>query len=315
MIDAYAHIGMPRFQTADGYRGLMAELGIRKALVCPFDACPDLCRVHAALADGSGNFRGLGLVLGRDRAEKEAGLKAQLDAGFCGLRLGVHEILADPWVLDRLGERQALPFVTGENGLAGAAKLLVEHLERYRDSHVIGGHFAGPTETGVLMAAGPVRQLFHHPRFSVVFSRQGIFPKATIEAWADALVEILGWDRILWATEAPVLIWRDEKVLETPDWIERYPLTPAEREAFFTGNSQRLIFDLPQANPKPLTLPFDPFAFDPDRRVPMWPFGLSMSTKLPGRLVEGWRQWGGEARGPLSHYLDEVLDRALPRFE
>ncbi len=53
----------------------------------------------------------------------------------------------------------------------------------------------------------------------VFLAAEGIFPKATIEAWADALVEILGWDRIFWATEAPVLIWRDEKVLETPNWI------------------------------------------------------------------------------------------------
>lgn len=315
MIDAYAHIGMPRFQTTAGYRSLMADLGIRKALVCPFDACPDLHRVHAALSDGSGNFRGLGLVLGHNRAEKEKGLQAQLDAGFCGLRLSVGEILADPWALDWLGERGGLPFVVGEKALEGAADLLVAHLERFPDSHIIGGHFAGPTDISILTRPGAVRDLFNHPRFNVVFSRQGIFPKGVIKAWADALVEILGWDRILWATEAPVLIWRDEPVLETPNWIERYPLTPAEREAFFTGNSQRLIFDLPQATPKPLELPFDPFAFDPDRRVPMWPFGLSMSTKLPGRLVEGWREWGGEARGPLSHYLDEVLDRALPRFE
>jgi hypothetical protein len=166
----------------------------------------------------------------------------------------------------------------------------------------------------VLDVPGAARDLFRHPRFSVVFSRQGIFPEAIINAWADALVEVLGWDRILWATEAPVLIWRDETVRNTPNWIERYPLTPAVRDAFFTGNSQRLIFDRPIAVPTPLRLPFDPFQFDPGRRVPMWPSGLSMSTTLPGRLVEGWRQWGGEARGPLSHYLDEILDQALPRF-
>ncbi len=240
MIDAYAHIGMPRFQTADGYRGLMAELGIRKALVCPFDACPDLYRVHAALADGTGNFRGLGLVLGRDRAEKEAGLRAQLDAGFCGLRLGVHEILADPWVLDWLGERQALPFVTGENGLAGAAKLLVEHLERYPDGHVIGGHFAGPTETGVLMAAGPVRELFHHPRFSVVFSVQVLFPKATIERGMGRCPgrnPRLG-SYLLGNRSPGADLARRESARDTELDRARYPLElPAQREAFFTGNS------------------------------------------------------------------------------
>jgi hypothetical protein len=190
MIDAYAHIGMPRFQTADGYRSLMRDLGITKALVCPFDACPDLLRVHAALSDGTGDFRGLGLVLGRDRAEKENGLEAQIGSGFCGLRLSVDEILGDPWVLDWLGERAALPFVVGENALSRAADLLVEHLQRFPASHIIGGHFAGPTDTKVLDVPGAARDLFHHPRFSVVFSRQGIFPEAIINAWADALVEV-----------------------------------------------------------------------------------------------------------------------------
>src|ERR1700739_1399922 len=118
MIDAYAHIGMPRFQTADGYRSLMHDLGIRKALVCPFDACPDLFRVHAALSDGTGDFRGLGLGLGRDRAKKESGGEAQLEAVFCVLRLSVDEIRGDPWVLGWLGERGALPFVVGENALS-----------------------------------------------------------------------------------------------------------------------------------------------------------------------------------------------------
>ena len=45
----------------------------------------------------------------------------------------------------------------------------------------------------------------------------------------------------------------------------------------------------------------------------MWPFGLSMDTGLPGRLIHGWIKWGGEDRGPLSAYLDDVLDQALPR--
>src|ERR1700744_2437099 len=121
MIDAHAHIGMARVPRTAGYRALMSDLGIKKALVCPFDACPDLHRVHAALSDGTGDIRGLGLVLGPDRAEKEKGLEAQLDAGFCGLRLSVGEILADPWVLDWLGEHKGLPFVVGEKGLQGAA--------------------------------------------------------------------------------------------------------------------------------------------------------------------------------------------------
>ena len=87
----------------------------------------------------------------------------------------------------------------------------------------------------------------------------------------------------------------------------------AQRAAFFTDNAQRLIFSRPGADPHPLRLPFDPRSFEVSRSVPMWPFGLSMDTGLPGRLIHGWIKWGGEDRGPLSAYLDDVLDQALPR--
>jgi len=50
------------------------------------------------------------------------------------------------------------------------------------------------------------------------------------------------------------------------------------------------------------------------RDTPMWPFGLSMDTALTGRLVAAWMEWGGEARGPLRAYLQEVLDGALPQL-
>lgn len=312
MIDAYAHVGLPRFQTVANHLAVMESMGIRKALVCAFDSCTDLATVHRAVALNPLRFRGLGLALGRDRGETEHAIARQIEAGFVGLRVNVSDLRDRPWILDALRRHGGFAFMVGQNALADAALDLLRYLDSAADALVVGGHFAGPADPAMLERPGPVRELFGHPRFAVVMSRQGIFARAQIETWALALIEVVGWTRLLWGTEAPVLYWRDEPVRTTPGWIERFRPSPAERAAFFTDNAQRLIFDRPAAPPAPLGLPFDPAAFELPREVPMWPFGLPMDTGLPARLIDGWMAWGGEARGPLSAYLGEVLDKALP---
>ena len=269
--------------------------------------------MHAALSAADGRFRGLGLPLGLDRSETERAVLAQLDAGFAGLRLSGADVRDRPWLLDLLAARGAFPLVCGENALAEGAAALCAYLDATPDGLVVGGHFAGPTDPRTLDTDPAVRDLFAHPRFVVVWSRQGIFPPELLDAWATALKDRMGWERMLWGSEAPVLFWRDEPVRETPGWIERFAPTDAQRTAFFTGNSERLIFARPVPPPALLRMPFDPWRDDPRRDTPMWPFGLSMDTALTGRLVHGWMEWGGEPRGPLRAYLQEVLDCAFPQ--
>ncbi|GLQ55602.1 amidohydrolase family protein [Devosia nitrariae] len=312
MFDAYAHLGVPRFQTLEDYKETMRLLGIEKALVCPFDACPDLDEVHRAMSDPAGAFLGIGLPLGGNRTEVEAGLHAQLDAGFIGLRISTGEMKQWPFVLDILGERRALPFIVGQDGLREVADALLTHLVRYPDNNVISGHFSGPAAPTILDEPA-LAALYAHPRFSVVFSRQGIFEASLIDRWADALLDRLGWERILWGTESPVLFWRDEPAAPTRQWIERFKPSPEQREAFFGGNASRLI-ETHRRPVKPLSMPFDPWKDNPHRRSPFYPFGINVRSDIGGRLVHGWIAWGGETRGPLSHYIDEVLDKILPDF-
>ena len=303
---------MPRFQTASNHLAVMDKMGISKALICAFDSCTDLYTVNSATVRHPERFRALGLALGRDRSEVERCISLQIAAGFVGLRVNVSDLGDRPWILEYLAKNGGFPFMVGQNGLSEAAPLLLRYLDSASDAVVVGGHFAGPTESILLERAGPVRDLFRHPGYSVVMSRQGIFPRAQIESWAMALIEILGWNRIIWGTEAPVLYWRDEPVFNSHKWIDRFRPSEAERHAFLEGNAQRIIFDRPAAPASKLTLPFDPEIYEITRSVPMWPFGIPMDTKLPSRLIYGWMKWGGEARGPLSAYLGEILDQALP---
>ncbi len=310
MIDAYAHVGLPRFMSLDAYRQVMDWLGIRKALLASFDSCPDLAMIHRAFSGPDGTaFRGLGLPLGDGRDTIRRCVEAQLDAGFAGLRVTAADVAAQPWLLDQLGERGGLVLVVGD--LGPVAEPLLGYLERHSDGLVLGGHFSAPGEPLVLGEA-PLRPLVEHPRFAVVCSRQGHFPADLVEPWMRALIERIGWRRLLWGSEVPVIFWRDEPVKATPHWIERFAPSAAERADFLAGNAERLIFSRPAPALASLDLPFDPLQRLSARPAPMWPFGVAVPTDIAGRLVAGWLAWGGEDRGPLGTYLAEVLDGALP---
>ncbi len=311
MIDGYAHLGLPRFWALQDYRQIMDLVGIAKAMVCPFDSCPDIAECHRAIAAAPELFRGYGLVLGRDRAEMESGLHAQLEAGFDGVRLGDTKIAELPWILDVLGREGAIPLTVGTRGLAVASPALVGFLDRYPKSIVVSAHFAGPTDPDALRQPGPVRALFSHPRFYVVMSRQGMFNAAVLKPWAEALIEIVGWQRLMWGSEAPVPIWRDEKLQRTPDWIAQFHPDADQRHAFFTGNGARAVFSRPQRPVRKLALPFDPWAHEVKLPAPMFPFGLSADTRIPARLVQAWLAAGGEEKQPLSAFLSAILDQAL----
>ena len=312
MIDGYAHLGLPRFWALRDYQQIMELLGIARAMVCPFDSCPDIAECHRAIAAAPDRFRGYGLVLGRDRAEMERGLHAQLDSGFDGVRLGDAKIVEQPWVLDVLGREGAIPLTVGSRGLVAAAPALVGFLDRYPSAQIVSAHFAGPTDPVVLRQPGPVRDLFSHPRFLVVMSRQGMFNAAMLKPWAEGLIETVGWQRLMWGSECPVPIWRDEKLQRMPAWIEQFGPDDEQISAFFTGNGARAVFSRPQRPVRPLALPFDPWDYEVKLPAPMFPYGLTADTQIPGRLVRAWLAAGGETRQPLSAFLSAVLDKALP---
>lgn len=315
VVDAYAHVGLPRFLDLADYRALMAENGITRAVLSAFDSSPDLRALHAALCSSPSAFRVLGVPLGDGRAETEAGVRAQLAAGFSGLRLTAEDVRERPWLLDALGRASGVAVVCGPVADPEVAAALLRHLAAYDRCAVVAGHFGTVADPGVL-ASGPVADLFAHPRFSVVFSRHGGYPAHAVERWAEAVVARTGWRRVLWGSEVPVLFLRDETVAGALSWVDRLGPTERERADFLAGNAERLYFSRPVGDGRgavpPLELPFEPARRAVDRPSALLPNGLAFDQRLAGRLVRGWLAWGGAARGTPGAYLVEVLDGALP---
>jgi predicted TIM-barrel fold metal-dependent hydrolase len=310
VIDAYAHVGPPRFPHIDDYRIVMAEAGIGRALLCSFDSSPDFVHLHAVLARWPTQFRVIGVPLGNDRAEVQAGVEAQLAAGFSGLRLTETDVMERPWLLERLGQAGAVTLVSGKLSAPAPASALLGYLERYPDAVLVGCHFAGGGEPAALQS-GAAAALFSHPNFLVNFSRHGAFDPAKLEAWARAVIDRVGWQRVLWGSETPILFWRNETMASALRWCDRLAPTDAERRAFFSGNAERLYFSK-DVRLDALQLPFDPQQRTVIRPAGMWPTGLPLDQRLAGRLVHAWLQLAPAERGTLQDYLETVLDRCLP---
>jgi hypothetical protein len=308
LIDAYAHVGLPRFQSVADYDASMVREGIGGAVLCAFDSSPDLEGIHAAFTQRPDRFRGLGVPLGRDQAEVESAAEAQLAAGFSGLRLSDVDVAERGFLLDMLARRGRIAIVCGRPSGVETAQALIAHLERKPEAIVIGGHFAGAGDPR-LLESGVVAELFSHPRFYVVFSRHGGYPEATIRLWAQALIDLVGWSRLMWGSEAPVLYWRNETLKSAIAWVDAFRPTPDQRARFLSGNASALYFARP-VEAAPLRMPFEPR--ERVRVIPatMWANALPIDQGLAGRLVAAWLAAGGV--GTLGQYLEGVLDEALP---
>lgn len=311
-IDAYLHIGLPRFQSIANAVSVMDRFDIEKALICPFETCPDLAAVHAGMLAAPERFLAVGIPVGASDDAVADAIRAQFAAGFAGLRLSGEDVRNRPWILDLIGEAGGFALVCTNNALAAEAGRLLAYLHRYDSALVIGGHFAGPTDPTVLSSDPRVAELFAHERFAVVFSRHGLFPTAVLDPWVSAVIGAVGWDRICWGSEAPVLYWRDETMADALRWVDGLGPSESERERFFFGNAERLLFDRPRAEPAPLRLPFDPFTVVERWPAAMWPHGLLLDDALAGRLVNAWLGAGGDRIGPLRSYVERMLDEQLP---
>ncbi len=311
VIDAYSHVGLPRFQDLVSYQTVMGSAGVRSAVLSAFGSSPDLGGLHRAISSAPEHYRAAGIPIGRTRKEVENGIRAQSNAGFTIMRLDDEDIRDRPWLLQVLAERTMVVLVCGAAfSTEDGARLLLQHLERHPDAAVVGGHFGGPRDPKVL-DSGAVRELFGHGRCAVVFSRHGGFRPHVVEPWAQALLELTGWKRVMWGAESPVLHWRNETVLSALSWIDRFSPSQEDRLAYLGGNARRVFFS-EDISPGPLRLPFDPWESSTRLPAQLWANGLPLDQEIAGRLVQGWVSEGGPETGPLGAYAERVLDRSLP---
>jgi predicted TIM-barrel fold metal-dependent hydrolase len=222
--------------SAEEYIALLNANGAEAAIVGTAATCPDLMELSRAAVKYPGRLRSIGMAMGRTPEEKLACISAQMDCGFTGIRLPADLVAKQPQLLDVVGKASGTPYIEGNQGYRVAARVLLDFLDRYPNCVVCGTHFAGPTDPGIFSREELVGRLFGHPRFLVIFSRQGYMDQDPLKIWSRAVVELTGWDRILYGSEFPVALWRDETYQSTQGWIDQAGLKPTsdERTIFVT---------------------------------------------------------------------------------
>lgn len=306
IIDAYAHIGQPRFQSLGGYQQQMRSAGITAAVLCSFDSSPDLTAIHDGLTEPRSRFRGIGIPLGNDRDELTAAVTGQLAAGFSGIRLSGTDIAERSWLLELITAHGGIPLVCANAGDPVIAAVLVDHLGRSPDSRLVLGHFGGLPDP-VLLDTGVVADLFANPAVSVIFSRQGGYPDH-VRLRAERLVAVCGWRRVLWGSESPVLYWRNERLDAALSWIDELAPTREQRHDFLGGNARRLFFDS-EPVVRPLTLPFDPWQRANVIRAFAFAKGVDLDQHTVGAIVQAWLADG--QTGTFGEYTERLLKQAL----
>ena len=247
IVDAYGHAGLPRFVSADQYMAMMDAQGVEQAMVCTAETCPDLREVTRAIVEHGDRFRGAGIPIGKTPEEMVGAITAQMEAGFLGIRLADGLIVEYPQVLDAIGALGGIPFVVGSKGLQSAAGHLTAFLKKYPKLVVCGAHFAGGGDPDLLTTDPVLAALYANPRFLVIFSRQGAYKQEELVPWAKAVVQRVGWGRVMFGSEFPVLLWRDETYAAAGAWIDTAGLNPTgnDRANYFGVNATRYLFSRP----------------------------------------------------------------------
>ena len=87
IIDAYAHVALPRFLALEDMLRLMDRENVSAALLSTAETCPDLLEISRALVAHPNRFRAVGMPVGRTPEHARAAIQAQLASGFSGIRL------------------------------------------------------------------------------------------------------------------------------------------------------------------------------------------------------------------------------------
>jgi predicted TIM-barrel fold metal-dependent hydrolase len=306
IIDAWGHVSLPRFLSAEEFLAIMDANGVEAAIVGTAATCPDLRELSRAALEYGDRLRAIGMPMGRTPQERIDCVTAQMECGFAGIRLQAELIAKEPELLDIVGKAGGTPYLEGSEGYRVGAARLLEFLERYPDCVVAATHFAGPTGPAIFSKEESVARLFRHPRFLVIFSRQGYMDQDMLRVWTRAVVELTGWERIMYGSEFPVALWRDETYRSTQGWIDAAGLKPssAERNKFSYENAHRHFF----TERRPARLIDAKWSrTDWKTDAPVWLFqkrGVDLPEEVHRKILRAYLAKGGDAR--LGSYRDFV---------
>ncbi len=262
-IDAYAHVGTPRFGTAPEALGMFERSGIEKGVLVLGPGVPDFQSLYEARQMAGDRIRYMGIPIGETESQRNELAELQLHMGISGMRLMPFEIAPNPLILQKLGERGLWLYAINPHQDGDVTRLLLQWVEEYPEGRIASPHFLFPAAISEAADDPAVlRELLQHPRFYAILSRHGgasrqNYPHADLLRWTSEVLDLVTWDRVMWGSEHPVLYWRNECVQGAWEWIQRVGLEVSQGDLrrFYRGNAQRLFFDEAAPEMEPIDIP------------------------------------------------------------
>lgn len=297
IVDAYGHVGLPRFGSLEQARAVAEVFAVERSVLVLGPMVPDYETLFRAIADYPDTLRGIGIPFGEKEAQQRQIAEVQLRAGVAGLRLSGSEMLNCPAVPELVGQCGRWIYAVGIIDNPAAVEFLLNWLQRYPSCRVAAPHFLCVHRGEI---AAPLAALISHPRFYPIFSRHGgldsqqPYPHMDLAPWVESVLALCGWERALFGSEYPVIFWRDETYASCLDWMrELQPQTSAtELAGFFGETAKKLLFEEMQPPREEVVIPsWVGEQFDHSRTVPLWD-GSEVSMEAIG----GW----------LAAYVEEL---------
>jgi hypothetical protein len=315
VVDAYMHVGQPRFGSAAEALMVCDRWGIDKTILVLGPGIPDIAALAQAQRARPGAVRTMGIPYGDTREQRLACGEACFEAGAIGLRLQSDEALANPTLMAQLGERGGWAYATDPLRSPRHTEFYLEWLARFPQARIGAPHFLGPDVAR--LDNNLAERLLTHPRFHAILSRQGQCasreppPHRDLKPWVERVIGWCGWTRILWGSEYPVLYWRNEQIDRARHWLLALgvKVDKGDYAAFCGGNAQRLFFSTPASAATFSALPDWLSDFPTTRPVtlaPNGPFALPMDVYEP-LLSDYLRRNNPDAPLSFEAYLVEQL--------
>lgn len=264
LVDAYCHIGDPKYGTLSDVDQFLNRLSIKQAVLALGPGIPDLPSLIRSRETYGDRVRYMGIPFGETEAQRRELGELQLKIGISGMRLMPSELEQNRSLIDQLGEAGLCLYAINPFGSSAAIHFLLDWLERYPSGTVASPHFlrARPMAAQV-EDVGLFKSLLQHPRYYAIFSRQGgtgttePYPHRDLLPWVEEIAELVTWRRILWGSEFPIIYQRNEQPEEARDWLLDLGirLTHQEQADFYANNTQRLLFEAPPPAMEAIEIP------------------------------------------------------------
>ena len=273
LVDAYMHVGSPRFGTTEQALATCDRWGIKKAVLVLGPGVPDVRAIYDAACARPDSVRTIGVPFGDTPDRRTECVELCIEAGAVGVRLQGNEPIENPAILDLIGKAGLWVYATDPLRSAQHAALFSEWLENYPTARIAAPHFLRPA-TEPLESADAER-LVAHTRFFPIFSRHGgvgsahRYPHTDLRPWVKRVIELCGRERVLWGSEYPVLYWRDERIDTAVRWIAELGVEfdDSSFAAYAANTADALFFSGPPPTARMRELPEWLANFTVDRPV------------------------------------------------